>query len=120
MPASRLEDIAASEVINNFYNIHHIVKKDRHLLCYCQYQYNFKCAACIISSYFPNWYKSVAIRNLKYLVNKYKRIIELKTELIKKAAYKVIFFEEEYEYVFFASKLPKVKLFYNSPTEMKF
>ena len=73
----RLEDIAASEVINNFYNIQFIVKKYLHSLCYCHYQ--SKCNGCIICCYPCNFYKSCAIRNLKCLVEEYRRMIELKT-----------------------------------------
>ena len=95
----RLEDIAASEVINNFYNIQFIVKKHLYSLCYCHYQ--SKCNAYIISCYPCNFYKSCAIRNLECLVKEYRRMAELKTDLIRQAGYKIIFFEEDFELAFF-------------------
>ena len=114
----RLEDIAAAEVNNIFYSIQCIVKKHQYLLCYCHYK--FKCNACIISGYPCNFYKSFARRNLKDLVKDFYRMIELKIELIEKAGYKVIFFEEESELVFFANKLPILTHSYCKPNEIKF
>ena len=74
--APRLEAIAASEIINIFYSIQGIVKKHRHLLCYCHYKLD--CNACIISGYPCNFYKSFARRNFKGLLQDFYRMLELK------------------------------------------
>ena len=78
---SRLEAIAASEIINIFYSIQCIVKKYRHQLCYCHYKFN--CNACVISLYFCNFYKSFARRDFKALVSYSNEMLRMKNELIK-------------------------------------
>ena len=106
--APRLEAISASEIINIFYSIQRIVKKHRHLLCYCHYKLD--CNACIISGYPCNFYKSFARRNFKGLLQDFYRMLELK---------KVTFFDES-EFAFFTNKLPILTHSYCTPDEIKF
>ena len=115
---SRLEAIAASEIINIFYSIQCIVKKYRDQLCYCHYKFN--CNAFVISLYFCNFYKSFARRDFKALVSYFNEMLRMKNELIKVSGYKNICFDNEIELAFLANKLPILTHTYCTPKEIKF
>ena len=100
-----LEQLAAVEVFNIVYNIYFIINQKRHLLCSCSYQR--KCTVCNISCFFPGWFKSQGRRSRKYLIDFCLNFLKLKKEILDKAAYKNIFFDNDYEYTFFAGRLPE-------------
>ena len=58
------------------------------------------------SDLFPGFFLSQAMRNRKYLIDFCMHFLKLKDEVLEKAAFKVIFFNEEYEHTFFSNKLP--------------
>ena len=115
----RLEAIASCKVINIFYSIQVIVRKYRFQLCYC-YEGSL-CKACQISSYYKcDFYKCLARKNFKTLVNGFMNLISYKNELINKAGYKIIFLNDYNELLFFGSKLPKITDKYCTADEILF
>ena len=62
-----------------------------------------KCSVCLISAFSPFWFKSQEARcDFKYLINFYNTFVILKKKILEKSGHKVIFFNHDYEYTFFA------------------
>ena len=52
-------------------------------------------------------FKSQGRRDRRYLIDFCTNFLKLKHEVIEKAAYKVTYFNKDYEYAFFSGKLPE-------------
>ena len=102
--------LAAVEVFNIVFNIYFIINKKKYILCFCSYNNNInniKCLVCRISLFSFGWFKSQGRRDRKYLIDFCIKFLKAKQEVIDKVGHRIIYFNKDYEYTFFAGKLPE-------------
>ena len=103
-----LTQLAAVELFNIVFNIYFIIGKHKHTLCFCfNDNDDIKCLICRISLFSFGWFKSQGWRDRKYLINFCIKFLKLKQKILEKTAYKMIYFNNDYEYTFFSGKLPE-------------
>ena len=70
-----------------------------------------ECAVCRIALLSIGWFKSQGKRNRRYFIDLCINFLKLKQEVIEKAAYKVKYFNNDYEYAFFLVNCLKIYIF---------
>ena len=97
-----LTQLAAVEVFNIVFNIYFIIDKHKHTLFFCfNDNGDIKCLICRISLFSFGWFKNQGRRDRKYLINFCIKFLKSKQKILEKTVYKMIYFNNDYEYTFF-------------------